>query len=261
MLAVCTLTAGAQQHLTVNPHTGSATEKGAPSALEIFIPANPTGGAVIACPGGGYGYLAYDKEGADWAGWLGERGISLAVLNYRLPEGKHEIPLADAQAAISYLRTNATELGLDPDKIGIMGFSAGGHLASTAATHYDNDSNRPSFQILVYPVISMDKSITHGGTRHNLIGDDAPQDLVELYSNELRVRDSDPPAYIIACEDDHTVPVANSLRYYQSLTNHNVPASMHLYPTGGHGFGKLASFKYVDSMLTTLSEWLEDTLK
>ncbi len=205
--------------------------------------------------------LAYDKEGTDWADWFAERGITLAVLNYRLPNARHELPVADAKAAISYLRENAAKLGLDPSKIGIMGFSAGGHLASTAATHYDSAANRPSFQILAYPVISMDKAITHNGTRHNLIGDNASTDLAEFYSNELQVKDSNPPAYIVACEDDHAVPVANSLRYYQALTNHKVPAEIHIYPTGGHGFGKLSSFKYVDSMLSTLSDWLEDILK
>lgn len=255
------IAASAQQHLCVDPYTGMQASKEQAPALEIFIPQNPAGPAVVACPGGGYGFLAYEKEGSDWAEWLGERGIALAVLNYTLPEGRHMLPGNDAKAAIAYLRANAGNLGLDPDKIGIMGFSAGGHLASTAATHYDSPDNRPSFQILVYPVISMDKTITHGGTRHNLIGDDAADELVRLYSNELQVKAGNPPAYIIACEDDRTVPVANSLRYYQALTDAGVAAEMHIFPTGGHGFGKLPGFKYVDSMLSTLSDWLADTLR
>lgn len=259
--AAIALTCAAQQHVCVNPYTGEAASKDTAPALEIFIPENPAGPAVVACPGGGYGFLAYDKEGADWADWLGERGIALAVLNYTLPKGNCQLPGNDAKAAISYLRENAAALKLDPEKIGIMGFSAGGHLASTAATHYDSAANRPSFQILVYPVISMDSTITHKGSRVNLLGENPTEGLVTLYSNEKQVKAGNPPAYIIACEDDRTVPVANSLRYFQALTDAGVPAEAHFFPTGGHGFGKLPGFKYVNSMLNTLSDWLADTAK
>lgn len=260
-MAALSLSCAAQQHFTVNPYTGQETSPQEAPALEIFIPANPQGAAVVACPGGGYGFLAYDKEGSDWAEWLNSQGITLAVLNYTLPEQRPLLPGNDAKAAISYLRANASSLGLNPEQIGIMGFSAGGHLAATAATHYDSPANRPSFQILVYPVISMDSTITHGGTRHNLIGTDASDEMVTLYSNELQVKADNPPAYIIACQDDKAVPVENSIRYYQALTRNGVPAEIHIYPTGGHGFGKLPGFKYVDPMLASMGAWLADILK
>lgn len=224
-------------------------------SIEVRLPArgNATGQAVVVCPGGGYGGLAYDWEGTDMAGWLNSRGIAAIVLTYRLPvdgDVEHQkwlCPLLDAQRAIRLTRARASEWGVDPARVGIMGFSAGGHLASTAGTHFDAGnaeaadpvdrfSSRPDFMILVYPVISMKVGTTHGGSRQNLLGDNPSEELVAHYSNELQVTDDTPPTFVLHAADDPAVPVQNSLLFYNALLAHHVPAEMHIYPHGGHGF-------------------------
>lgn len=232
--------------------------------IEIYLPSifNATGRAVLICPGGGYGTLAYDKEGTDFAKWLNGNGIAAAVLKYRLPEDKsneipHLSPLLDAKKGMEIIRLNSENWGIDPNKVGIMGFSAGGHLASTLGTHFD-DVNRPDFMVLVYPVVTMMLNYTHSGSRNNLLGNAPSDELVKYYSNELQVLENTPPTFILHCEDDKSVSVKNSLQFYVALKEKNVPVEMHLYPFGGHGFG----FAYQKGRLSEWSRllllWLED---
>ncbi len=206
--------------------------------------------AVIICPGGGYGIVAIDHEGYQVAKRLADSGFVAVVLKYRLPDDAIMIdksigPLQDAQRAIQYVRENAALYGVDPQKIGIMGFSAGGHLASTAGTHFNHayipnpkhTSLRPDFMILGYPVISFTDSIGHIGSRDNLLGKNPPQDSIIKYSNELQVTDKTPPTFIMHARDDKTVPVANSLDFAAALEARHVPVELYLYDFGGHGFG------------------------
>ncbi|PKB17218.1 acetyl esterase/lipase [Flavobacterium sp. 5] len=206
--------------------------------------------AVVICPGGGYSVLSIDKEGINIAKWLNSIGVSAFVLKYRLPSdaimtNKTVGPLQDAQEAIRTLRRNAAKWNLDITKIGIIGFSAGGHLASTASTHYsdkvydikDDISARPDFSILIYPVISMEDGITHNGSRESLLGKTASADLIAKYSNEKVVNENTPITFLVHATDDDVVPVENSINYYLALIKNKVSAEMHLYQNGGHGFG------------------------
>ncbi|WP_114748101.1 alpha/beta hydrolase [Pleomorphovibrio marinus] len=222
--------------------------------VEVFLPArrSSTGHAVVICPGGGYGVLAYDWEGLDMAKWLNSHGIAGIVLKYRLPSGisqtePHLVPLSDAKEAIKLVRENADAWGIAKDKIGVMGFSAGGHLASSLATHFDDKeigaldsragvSTRPDFVLLGYPVISFDPSFTHSGSRNNLLQETKEAKWVDYFSNEKHVTESTPPTFLFHSQDDAGVPVAHSLRFYEALTEAGVLAEMHLYPKGGHGY-------------------------
>ncbi|WP_461040576.1 alpha/beta hydrolase [Spirosoma harenae] len=219
--------------------------------LEYFKPnpAKASGTAVVVIPGGGYGVVVYQGEGINTAKALAEKGIAAFVLKYRLPSDaimpdKKIGPLQDAQQAIKLVRENAEKWGIDKAKVGIMGFSAGGHLASTAATHFDksyienaqNTSLRPDFQILVYPVISMQDSLTHGGSHDNLLGKNPSRQDVDLFSNELQVRANTPPTYLTHAADDKLVDVDNSIIYFEKLRHQKVPVEMHIYPKGDHGF-------------------------
>lgn len=218
-----------------------------------------TGMAVIACPGGGYSHLATAHEGHDQAAWYNAQGITFAVLVYRLPNMHREVPLTDAQQAIRIMRQRGAEWGVSPNKIGIQGSSAGGHLAATAATHFDAEETvRPDFQILFYPVISLDNAITHKGTRKWLLGDNPDEETVNLYCNELQVTERTPKAFIMHSSDDRAVPVENSLRYYRALVKNKVPVTMHLYPTGGHGWGFRDSFIYKEQWTNELAKWLRE---
>ncbi len=220
--------------------------------LEIYLPAQgkAKGSAVVICPGGGYAVLAYDHEGQQVARWFQDQGVAAIILKYRLPsdeimENKNVGPLQDVQEAIRTARRHAKEWGFDAGKIGIMGFSAGGHLAATATTMYsdnvytvsDDTSARPDFSILVYAVISMQKEITHSGSRANLLGKEPSQALVDHFSNELQVNAQTPPAFLIHAQDDTVVPVENSLRYFQSMKKNGVAGELHIHEKGGHGFG------------------------
>ena len=197
--------------------------------LLVYPAANPNGLSVVMCPGGGYTHLARYHEGTDMADWFNAQGITYAVLLYRMPQGHNAVPLSDALQAIRIMRANADKWGIT--KVGIAGASAGGHLASTAATHFTPDS-RPDFQILFYPVISLDGDITHMGSRENLIGKDAGEELVKLYSNELHVTADTPVAFIMHSSNDGTVPVENTLRYFAALTASKVYSTLHIYPVG-----------------------------
>ena len=200
--------------------------------------------AVVVCPGGGYAGLAYDKEGHDVARWLNSLGVTAVVLKYRVQDYGQPAPLDDAARAIATVRSQAAELGVDPDKIGVMGFSAGGHVASTAGTHFRDVeikgkkiSSRPDFMLLIYPVISMDASITHRGSRDGLLGTNPSDELVREYSNELQVTGGTPPTFLVHAADDGAVPIENSLRMMRALQKNKVPAEMAVYEHGGHGFG------------------------
>ena len=227
-------------------------------SIRIFLPdANKaTGRAVVCCPGGGYSHLATDHEGYDWAPYFNERGIALVVLKYRMPHANTDVPISDAKEALRIVRENATKWNINPKKVGIMGSSAGGHLATTVATHSDT-LTAPAFQILFYPVVTFDYKYTHKGSRHGLIGEQAPQEMADLYSNEKQVTANTPPAIMLLSDDDRVVPSQNSVNYYLALKRHGIKAAMHIYPSGGHGWGCRENFKYHQEMLSDLSAWLE----
>lgn len=243
--------------------------------ITIYKPViKPNGKAVIICPGGGYSILAFDKEGTRVAEEMTRWGVTCFVLKYRLPDDSANIdkslaPLQDAQQAVRFIRSNAKEFGVNKNQIGIMGFSAGGHVASTAATHFtpvttgakadaantDTVSVRPDFAVLVYPVISFDSTITHKGSRNNLIGSRPTKEATEFFSNELQVTPATPPSFLVHASDDNGVPVENSVRYYQACVKNKVPVEMHLYPKGGHGFG-MVNKTTDDNWLERLKNWL-----
>ncbi len=225
------------------------------------------GGAVVICPGGGYQVLAMGHEGHAVAKWFNSMGYTAAVLKYRLPSKgyRHPAPMQDVQYAIQTMRAKSAEWHLNPEKIGVFGSSAGGHLASTAATHFlagDSTaedpvlrvSSRPDFLVMLYPVISMDTAITHGGSRVSLIGPEPSKELVELMSNELQVTPETPPTFIIHADDDKVVRAENSVRFYLALREAGVPAELHIFKTGGHGFG------FVDHRTLPVHQW-PDLLK
>jgi acetyl esterase/lipase len=220
--------------------------------LSVFLAAegNSNGSSVLILPGGGYSHLSIDKEGTKVAHWLNSLGITAIVLKYRLPsdqimKDKTIGPLQDAQEAIRYIRRNAEKWKIKKDKIGVMGFSAGGHLAATLSTHYndkvyqvsDSVSAKPDFSILIYPVISMNNEITHKGSQNNLLGISPSISLIDKFSNEQHVNSETPTAFIIHATDDLVVPAENSINYYLALKKNKIPAELHLYEKGGHGFG------------------------
>nr|WP_315238317.1 alpha/beta hydrolase [uncultured Flavobacterium sp.] len=222
------------------------------TTLSVFIPKEikPDQTAVLIFPGGGYSHLSMDKEGTKVAEWLNSLGIVAFVLKYRLPsdlimKNKSVGPLQDAQEAIRYVRSNASKWNIDPNKIGTIGFSAGGHLASTLATHFDdkvyeskfNISARPDFSILIYPVISMDSNITHKGSQINLLGKEPSQILIDNFSNDKKITPQTPPTFLVHASDDSAVLPENSINYYLALKKNNISAELHIYEKGGHGFG------------------------
>lgn len=246
---------GAEQRQN-NGEVSNVTEP----TLTVYPAARPNGMAIIMCPGGGYSRLAMNHEGHDMAPWLNTQGITYAVLKYRMPNGHHEVPLSDAEQAIRLLREHAAEWGVNPQRVGIMGASAGGHLAASLATLYSSDKSRPDFQILFYPVISMQKGITHGGSRKNLLGESPSQKLEQKYSLERQVSPRTPQAFIMLSSDDDVVPPINGIGYFLALRDHKVPASLHAYPIGGHGWGFRDSFTYKRQWTEELEKWLRDGL-
>lgn len=237
--------------------------------LTVFTPEKPNGIAVIICPGGSYARLSIDNEGVAVAKTLNASGITAFVLKYRLPNDTLMIdrsigPLQDIQQAIRLVRKQATKFGIQKNKIGVMGFSAGGHLAATATTHFnfiadsttkDTVSLRPDFSILIYPVISFADSIMHKGSRNNLLGKNPTAEKAIFFSNELQVTKNCPPVFIVHAGDDPTVPVENSIRFYKACIEKNVPVEMHLYPHGGHGFG-LHNKTTTDNWMDRLNNWI-----
>lgn len=208
--------------------------------------------AVVVCPGGGYGGLAKDHEGVQIAEWLNSQGVTAAVLHYRhAPRYQHPAPLTDVRRAIQTVRARAAELNVSPDRIGIIGFSAGGHLASTAGTQFlqgnseaedpiERVSSRPDFMLLMYPVISMISDFTHQGSKRNLLGPEPPEDVAQRMSSELRVTDRTPPTFLLHTGEDRVVPPENALVFYMALRQANVPVEMHIYEHGPHGVGLAA---------------------
>lgn len=223
----------------------------------IYRPADKdnTGRCVVICPGGGYSHLSMENEGHKWADFYNNMGITAVVLKYRMPHGNPDVPVSDAEEAIKMVRRNAGAWKIKADKVGIMGFSAGGHLASTVATHSKGDA-KPDFQILFYPVITMMPDITHMGSHDNLLGKSAKKKDEKQYSNDAQVSRSTPRAFICLADDDHAVLPANGVNYYTELYRHDVPASLHVFPSGGHGFGMKESFKYHTEMELELKAWL-----
>lgn len=226
--------------------------------VRVFLPpkSRATGRAVVICPGGGYSHLAMEHEGYDWAAYFNNMGIAAVVLKYRMPHGDVRVPVADAEEAIKLVRRNAAGWNINTNDVGIMGSSAGGHLASTIATHSEKGA-KPNFQILFYPVITMMPDITHRGSHDNLLGDSPKKKLETEYSNDIQVSRVTPRAWIALSDDDHTVLPANGVNYYIELYRHDVPASLHVYPDGGHGWGMRPGFKYHAEMLMELKSWFE----
>jgi acetyl esterase/lipase len=207
--------------------------------LTVFTPdkEKANGTSVVVCPGGGYSILAVEKEGYAIAEWFKSIGVTAFVLKYRLKEYQYPAAQDDALTAIAYVREHADEYNIDPNRIGIMGFSAGGHVASSAGTHFDSEKNRPDFMILIYPVISMQEGLTHNGSRNNLLGKNPSQSLVDLTSNEMQITAETPPTFLIHTSGDNAVKAENSVHFYLALRKHNIPAEMHIYEKGGHGYG------------------------
>lgn len=230
--------------------------------LEVFLPekSKANGKGVFIFPGGGYAMVAYGHEGTRWAPFFNEQGIAVFVLKYSLPKGDRSRTFNDVSSAMNIVKTNATNWGLNLSQIGVMGFSAGGHLAATVATHF-TEPIKPAFQILFYPVITMEAAYTHAGSRENLLGKTPSQALVDEYSNEKQVSVTTPPAIIITAADDQVVPIENSLNYFKSLNEKKIPVSLHLYPIGNHGWGYSKQHKYHEVILKELSLWLQITLK
>ncbi len=226
--------------------------------VKVFLPekSKSTGRAVVICPGGGYTHLAGGYEGFDWAPFFNDRGIALIELRYKMPEGNPDIPMNELKSTIKMVRENAAQWNIDPKQVGVMGSSAGGHLVSLIATESEDTTALPDFQILCYPVISMDKAITHMGSHDKLIGKDASKELEEKFSSEKRVNKLTPRAFIAFSDDDKAVPPHNGTFYYTALHNLGIPASLHIYPTGGHGWG-CKDWKYKAQMQADLSAWLE----
>ena len=237
--------------------------------ITAYLPtkAKMTGAAVMICPGGGYGILAASHEGSDIAQWFNEMGVAAFVLKYRLPNpeimtNQQEVPLMDAVQGMTLIRQNAVKYGIDPTKIGVMGFSAGGHLAATLATHYHLDTKtsetaKPNFAILLYPVITFGEK-AHVGSRNNLLGKlNASPEMIAYYSNELQVTNQTPPTFLVHAENDKAVPVENSISFYLACLKNSVPAEMHLYPVGGHGFGmRTAKFGSLNTWPEACKAWL-----
>jgi acetyl esterase/lipase len=229
-----------------------------------------TGAAVIICPGGAYWGLSIKHEREQVAKWLNSFGVTAFVLKYRLPddsimENKSIGPMQDGQRAIRIVRNGAKEWGIDPHKIGIMGFSAGGHLASTLSTHFDEKvylsedttSARPDFSLLIYPVISMDTTLTHAGSRWNLLGGNPSPELVKHFSNELQVTQNTPPAFLVHSFNDDGVPVQNSIAYALAVQNFKTPCELHIYQAGGHGYGLGSSTDTESTWPEACHKWLE----
>lgn len=225
----------------------------------VYLPSEEkaNGRAVVILPGGGYSHHAMDHEGHQWAPFFNERGIAVAVLKYRLPNGDRTIPVNDVKTTFVTLRDSAGSWHINPTEIGIMGSSAGGHLASTVATHSEGKA-KPNFQILFYPVVSLDPAITHAGTRKGFLGENPTLGDQEEYSNANVVDALTPPAIIFHSNDDKAVNPLNSIGYYTALQAAGVPASLHIYPVGGHGWGYRETFPYHNQVLDELDAWLRN---
>ena len=282
LIAMCVVLSGAAAWAQANTHqtillwpNGAPGAKGNGDADEPSLTLYPVSGpdkvetGVVVCPGGGYVNLAMDHEGRQIAEWLNKLGISAFVLKYRLgPKYHYPVELWDAQRAIRYVRAHAEEYGIRPDRIGIWGFSAGGHLASTTGTHFDRgdpngaeamdkQSSRPDFMILAYPVITFEEPYAHLGSMHALLGEKPDPELVRSLSNETQVTPQTPPTFLFATTEDKTVPVQNSVMFYVSLQRAGVPAEMHIYLKGPHGVGLAQNDPVLRTWPDRLADWLK----
>lgn len=242
-----------------NRHFTIPLSEGSQSYMEVFLPdsAGLAAPMVVICPGGGYAHLALQHEGTEWAPFFNRLGIACAVVKYRMPEGNPSLPVSDAEKAVVTTRLNATGWNVDPARVGIMGFSAGGHLASTVATRSIGNA-RPDFQILFYPVITMENEDMHEGSTRNLLGDRADDAASRsMFSNYNNVTSDTPPAILLLSNDDTTVPpVGNSIAYYTALKRNGVDVTLHVYSKGGHGWGIRPKFVHHTQMLSDLTSWL-----
>lgn len=262
------------------PHAVGDSDADKPTLTAYPAPKEKaTGAAVVVCPGGGYGNLAADHEGKQAAEWLNSVGVTAFVRKYRVatkdrPGPVHPAPLADAQRAIRLVRAKAKDYGIDPNRVGIWGFSAGGHLASTAATHFntgglkndddvEKESARPDFAVLAYPVITMEDGVTHAGSKRNLLGDKPDAKLVELYSNEKQVTKDTPPVFIFHTSEDKSVVPEHAVRFYLACKKAGVPAELHIYEKGRHGVGLgrdpkwTGGEKSVETWPDRLADWMK----
>lgn len=271
--------ASSAQEVRSKPQAQLLWPSGAPGAvgtedvdkpsLTAYLPESGIGVGVVVCPGGGYGHLAMDHEGRQIAQWLNSIGIAAFVLKYRLgPRYHHPAPLLDAQRAIRMVRHNAENYGISPHAIGVWGFSAGGHLASTVSTHFDRgdpgaadpidrESSRPDFAILAYPVISFTTEFTHQGSRDNLLGKNPEAAVVESLSNEKQITTDTPPTFLFHTSQDNTVPAENSVLYYLALRKAGVPAEMHIFQRGHHGVGLAPTDQVLSIWADCLANWLK----
>lgn len=261
VLVAVSMSAAAQKTIDINLWSGGAPNDNGDAndsaKVRVFLPKTEkaTGRAVVICPGGGYTHLAMDHEGYDWAPFFNKMGIAAIVLKYRMPHGNLEVPVSDAEEAMKLVRKNAVDWHINPNDVGIMGSSAGGHLASTVATHADKESV-PDFQILFYPVITMQPGYTHQGSHDNFLGKDAKKKLENEYSNDMKVTRNTCRAFIALSDDDSAVLPAKGVNYYTELYRHDVPASLHVYPSGGHGWGFREGFAFHIEMELELKAWL-----
>ena len=235
--------------------------------IDLYFPKKPNGQMIVVCPGGGYSIVSSYNEGVYVADWMLEQGITVCIVKYRLPNGYCKVPHSDVENAFRYCRAHAAEWGVK--QIGVMGFSAGGHLAGTTSTKWTEEQTRPDFSVLIYPVITMEQGFTHKGTRENLITKKAEwkEHMAEVYSLETQVTRFTPPTFLALCSDDFVVPAENSLRYYNQLINLDVPAEMHIWPKGAHGWGFSSEkfrgkgndkFAYArNEFYASLKRWLE----
>ncbi len=226
------------------------------ATLYIYPAPTPNAPAIIACPGGGYRRLAMNHEGHDMATWFNKQGITYAVLKYRMPNGKSTIPISDALQAIRTLRERAEEWNIDPQKVGIMGASAGGNLAAQAATQFTSEEDRPDFQVLFYASLTMSKYAAQ-----SLLGGDESEEAIDRYWPTKQVKENTPPAFLLCSADDRTVRVQNSIEYFQALRAKGIQATLHIYPSGGHGWGYEEWMPYKREWTAELERWLEQWTK
>lgn len=258
-IAMTTTMVSGQKVINLWPN-GAPNDNGDPkdrAELYVYLPdaKKATGRCVVVCPGGAYSHLALDHEGKDWAYFFNHQGIALVVLKYRMPNGRREVPVNDALEAMRTVRTNARNWSIDPNDVGIMGFSAGGHLASVIATRATGEA-RANFQILFYPVITMDPGYTHQETMKNFLGHKARKKEIREFSSDRSVSGRTPRAFIALSDDDSAVLPENGVNFYQACYRHDVPATLHIYPSGGHGWGYRESFPFHMEMLLELKAWL-----
>lgn len=262
ILAALAMTAAAQRVFDSPLYNGKVPHNNGDAQdtakVRVYLPDSKqaTGRAVVICPGGGYGHLSIQKEGYDWGEFFQNQGIAAIVLKYRMPHGDADVPVSDAENAIKFVRRNAQNWKVNTNDVGIMGFSAGGHLASIIATQSKGEA-KPNFQILFYPVITMMEGYTHEGSRANLLGKRISKREEKKYSSDMNVTRTTPRAFIALSDDDRSVPPANGVNYYMELYRNDVPASLFVYPTGGHGWGSKMGFKHHLEMQLNLQSWLK----